>query len=423
MTGAATDTGHTAPIGRVAPRVELVGVLAASGVSILGSRVSALAIPWLVLVTSGSPARMGLVAAAELVPYVVATALGGPVIDRLGTRRTAIVADLTSAVAMACVVAFHDVGVGALLVLVALAGGLRGFGDNAKRVLVLPIATRADVPVVRVTAVFDGLNRLSLMLSASVAGLLIAWLGPATTILVNVATFVVAGLLVAAVASTAPAGSAAPREPYLRAMRIAVEHLRCDRLIMHVVALLFVINVFNQAGSVVFIPLWAAEALGSPVAFGAVLASVGLGLVLGNVVFTVLATRLPRYATFTIGFLIGGAPRFLVLGLSDDLATVLTVSFLAGCALASVNPIIGVLIFERTPVPLHARVFGLVTAVAYAGLPVGGLLGGWAVTVVGLRPALIATGVLYLAVALLPVVRHRSWRQLDRVVSPEDTPS
>jgi predicted MFS family arabinose efflux permease len=423
VTDAATDTGHASPVGRVAPRVELAGVLTAAGVSILGSRVSALAIPWLVLVTSGSPVRMGLVAAAELVPYVLATALGGPIIDRLGTRRTAVVADLASAAAMGCVVAFHDLGVAALLVMVAIAGGLRGFGDNAKRVHVLPAATRAGVPVVRVTAIYDGLNRLSLMISAAVAGLLIAWVGPATTILVNVGAFIVAGALVAAVASTTPAGSRAPREPYLRAMRVAITHLRGDRLTAGLVAMLFVINVFNQAGSVVFTPLWADEVFGSPVAFGAVLAAIGLGLVLGNVVFTVLATRLPRYATFTVGFLIGGAPRFLVLGFSDDLATVLTVSFLAGCALASVNPIIGVVLFERTPVALQARVFGLATAVAYAGLPVGGLLGGWAVAAVGLRPALIATGVLYLAVALLPVVRHRSWRQLDRAAAPEETPS
>ena len=421
MTDASTDTGQAPRARHLTPRAELACVLAASGVSILGSRVSAVAIPWLVLVSGGSPTRMGLVAAAELVPYVVATALGGPIIDRAGARHTVVVADLASAAAMAGVVAFHDLGLTALLALVAVAGGLRGFGDNAKKVLILPAATRAGAPLVRVTAVFDGLNRLAMMLSASAAGLLIVWVGAATTIVVNVVSFAVAGLLVAAVtgAPSSPSTAGPPaREPYLSAMRAAVEHLRNERLTVGLVTMLFAINMFNNAGNVVFIPLWAADVYGSPVAFGAVLAAVALGLVLGNVVFTVLATRLPRYATFTLGFLIGGAPRFLVLGLSDDLATVLTVSVLAGCALASVNPIISVVLFERTPVPLHARVFGLVTAIAWAGQPVGGLLGGWAVTAVGLRPALIATGVLYLAVALLPVVRHRAWRQLDRAETP-----
>jgi hypothetical protein len=79
-----------------------------------------------------------------------------------------------------------------------------------------------------------------------------------------------------------------------------------------------------------------------------------------------------------------------------------------------VNPVIGLLLFERTPAALQARVFGLVTATAWAGLPLGGLLAGWAVTAIGLRPALLVTSAAYLMVALTPVIRHRTWRVINR---------
>jgi len=372
------------------------------------------AIPWLVLVTTGSPTRMGLVAAAELVPYVVATALGGPLIDRVGVRRTAISVDAASAATTAAIVVFSDLGLTTLLLLVALLGGLRGFGDNAKKVLVPPAAQAAGAAMVRVTAIFDGMSRLAMMVGVSVAGVLIAWQDAPTTIAVTALSFAVSAVLVSWVTRPTDGDTDRPaREPYLRAMTVAVAHLRQDRITFNVVAMLFAINVFNQASGVVFIPLWADEVLGSPVAFGAILGTTGAGLVIGNVVFTVLATRVPRYATLTLGFLIGGAPRFAVLGLSDDLTTVLVVSFVAGCALSSVNPIIGVLMFDRTPEALRARVFGLGSAVAFAGLPVGGLLGGWAVAVLDLRPALLLTAALYLAAALVPVVGYRTWRQLD----------
>ncbi|MFD0592970.1 hypothetical protein ACFQZ4_10800 [Catellatospora coxensis] len=49
----------------------LVGLLIAGTVSRIGSVLTFLAIPWLVLETTGSPSRMGLAAAAELLPYVL----------------------------------------------------------------------------------------------------------------------------------------------------------------------------------------------------------------------------------------------------------------------------------------------------------------------------------------------------------------
>lgn len=408
-------------------RAGLVGILTAMGVSILGSRMSFVAIPWLVLVTTDSPTRMGLVAGAEMLPYVLASALGAPLADRIGNRRAAITADLASAVVMIAIAAFAaTTGFALLIALVAIAGGLRGFGDNTKKVLVPPEAERAGVPLVRVATVHDGMSRLAMMVGASIAGVLIAWTGASTAIVVNAVAFVGSGLLLAAATRTravdAEAGASpkpaavptnpAKKEPYFAALRAGFAHVWRDRIAFGVIAMLFGINLFNQASGVVFIPIWANDVMDSPAAIGAVLGILGLGAVLGNIAFIMLSTRLPRYATFTLGFLIGGPPRFLVLALSDDLVVILAVTFVCGVALASVNPIMSAMTIERTPPELHGRVFGLNTAVAWAGIPLGGVLGGWAVQAVGLESALVLTSILYLAVALVPVVGYRSWRTI-----------
>ena len=68
------------------------------------------------------------------------------------------------------------------------------------------------------------------------------------------------------------------------------------------------------------------------------------------------------------------------------------------------NPIIGALMMERTPQAMQARVFGLSTAVAWAGIPLGGVLGGVAVQAFGLTPAIALAGCLYFVVALTPVL-------------------
>jgi hypothetical protein len=46
----------------------LLALLVAEVVSSVGSRMTALALPWFVLVTTGSPTRMGAILAAELLP-------------------------------------------------------------------------------------------------------------------------------------------------------------------------------------------------------------------------------------------------------------------------------------------------------------------------------------------------------------------
>ena len=62
----------------------LVALLTADLISALGNWVSVIVLPWLVLQNTGSPAKMGLVAAAELVPYLLSSVFGPPVADRVG---------------------------------------------------------------------------------------------------------------------------------------------------------------------------------------------------------------------------------------------------------------------------------------------------------------------------------------------------
>jgi len=172
----------------------------------------------------------------------------------------------------------------------------------------------------------------------------------------------------------------------------------------------FFANIVNQAIGSVFVPLWVSDVLHSPAALGIVFGAVSAGAILGNLVFTALAVKLSRYVVFAAGMAISGAPRVLVLGLSDQLTVVLTVSFLCGVAASAVNPILGAQLYERVPDEFQTRVFGLVAAIAYAGFPIGGVLGGAAVAGIGLRPAILLAGGLYLVATLAPLLGYRAAR-------------
>ncbi len=114
-------------------------------------------------------------------------------------------------------------------------------------------------------------------------------------------------------------------------------------------------------------------------------------------IFTVLGPRLPQYGSFVIGAAVGGAPRLLHAGAVAHLWLVVTVSFCCGVANAAVNPVMGVTLYERVPAALQTRVFGVTGAIAFIGIPIGGVLAGWSAASFGLRPAVIGSGVILLA--------------------------
>jgi MFS family permease len=88
----------------------LLALTSAELVSTLGSQFSALALPWFVLATTHSSTRMGLVFAAELVPFVLFGLHAGEVVNRLGPRGTMLLSDIARAPVIAVVPFLHAVG-------------------------------------------------------------------------------------------------------------------------------------------------------------------------------------------------------------------------------------------------------------------------------------------------------------------------
>ncbi|NIL42238.1 MFS transporter [Salinispora arenicola] len=386
------------------PRRELIALVGADLLSNLGSRISILAIPWLVLETTGSPAKMGVVAAAETLPYLLSSALGPPLADRIGLRRTSILADLGSAGLMVAVALTPWLGFGALVALVALVGTLRGVGDRVKHVMFRPAAQAAGVRLIRLTSVYDGMSRLTTLLAASIGGLLIWWLGATSAILVDASTFAVCALLISTLVRRTTGGAAGSRpESYLRALAGGLRYLGQDRTVLTMLLVISALNMVVNASIAVYIPLWVNDVLGNPAGLGLVLGAFAAGALLGNLLFTTFGSRLRRDLTFAIGAAVSGPPRLLVLALSDDLTVVFAVTFVSGVGIAVVNPLLGVALYERPPADLQSRVIGLAGALAFAGLPLGALLGGWSVTTLGLEPALVTAAVFVLAVTAVPL--------------------
>jgi MFS family permease len=393
-------------------RRPLIVLLSANIVSLTGNVLSMLAVPWFVLETTGSAARTGLAAFASTLPVVISATFAGTLVDRIGLRASSVLSDLLSGlIVLAIPTLYFTTGLSYALLLALLFTRwlLATPGETAREALVPDLAARARLPMERATAAYDGAYRSAKMVGAPLAGVLIVWIGPTSLLLIDGSTFLLSAVLIRlGVPRTGRVD--AGRDGYLDSLGEGLAFLWHDRLLRSAVAMVLVTNLLDTGLGQVLIPQYARDVAHDPRAFGLLVGAVGAGAVAGTVAYGALGERLPRRMTFALCFLIAGVPRTIVLAAHLPLEAALAVSVVSGFAAGAINPMLGVVEYERIPARLRARVLGAITAGAYAGMPFGGLLAGSLTALAGLTAALVVFAGVYL-VASVPPFAGRAWRE------------
>ncbi|QYF75114.1 MFS transporter [Cryobacterium sp. PAMC25264] len=410
-------------------RRSLVALLAAHAISQTGNVVTAFAVPFYVLGQGGSGVEVGLAAFFATAPVVLGGVLGGVVVDRVGHRRAAIIADLASGVTVLAIpVLALTVGLPfwALLSLVFAAGLLDTPGQTARRVMLPGLSMRAGARLEQSVGLLDGSERFAKLIGASVAGLLVAVLGPVAALFVNAATFLVSAVLtwvgvdqIRAVLlpgsddiGSAP-GGVPLRTSYWADLAQGFRFVVADPLMRLIVGLVLATNLLDAARGSTLLPLYANDRLGGAAALGLLVAVMGGCALIGNIAFGFVAHRVPRRVTFALCFALAGGPSSAAFAFGAPLPVLVALTALSGLAAGAINPILGTVELERIPEHLRGRVFGLINAGAWAGVPFGALLGGIAGDTIGLPMAFGIVAVLYTMITLSPLTGG-TWRQMER---------
>src|SRR5688572_3033741 len=173
-------------------------LLAAEVISTTGGQMTWLALPWFVLVTSGSATRMSLVVAAELLGLAALGLPGGKLLGRFGAWRTMVFCDSTRAPLMLVVPLLHWTGglsFGALLAIAAALGALSAPYFAAQKVIVPELLGEDEALVSRANALFQGATRATMLLGPVAGGVLIAFLSAPVVLAVDAATYAVSAVL------------------------------------------------------------------------------------------------------------------------------------------------------------------------------------------------------------------------------------
>ncbi|WP_405406991.1 MFS transporter [Streptomyces sp. NBC_01104] len=344
-------------------RRPLTTVLAANLVSITGSCLTYMGVPWFVLQSTGSATAAGIVAFCTLVPVVLAALVGSPVIDRIGRRRVSVASDLACGVAVAAIPLLQFAGVlrfWMLCVLMALTGLFRSPGETARSVLLPTLAARAGMPLSRAAGLYDGAARCAALTGSALGGVLIAALGAESVLLVDAATFVVAAPLFAFGVRDLPEAQpqrqveATSLRAYRHELAEGYRFLAATPLLLGLCLMTLVTRGLDQGWSAVLLPVHAREEHGGAIDLGLLNAAFGICALTGALVYGAIGSRLRRWPVFTIAFLVAGLPRFAVAALTDRFAPLAVIMAVEGLAFGVLNPIMATVTYEAVPEELLA---------------------------------------------------------------------
>jgi hypothetical protein len=367
----------------------LAALLAAETISTTGTEMTWLALPWFVLVTTGSPARMGFVVAAAVTGAALFGLPGGSVLAKLGARRTMLLADACRAPLVLAVPLLHWAGALSyplLLGLVFAEGALAAPYFAAQRVIVPELLGEEEQVVGRANALLQGASRITLLLGPAAAGVLIAWVGAASVLVIDAATFGVSFLLVGLLL---PSVAPAQQDDSARGLFVGLRYFARDPLLRAWGAMIVIVD---ASWIVLFtgIPVLVFEEYGrEAVTAGWIIGAFGAGAIAGNVIAYRLLGRFDSLAWASLGLLVESLPLWLLVFPLPAPAVAAALGT-AGLVNGLVNPALHSILTLRAPAAVRAKAMTAVLTLSQVGGPLALFAAGPAFGAWGARPVFAA---------------------------------
>lgn len=348
-----------------------------------------------------------MVGVFTVLPVILSGFFGGPVIDRLGYRRTSIIADIMSGLTVGMIpLLYHTIGLAfwELLVLVFLGALFDTPGSVARESLVPEVTHLADMQLERINSIYQSIHRLSALLGAPLAGILIAIIGTSSLLWIDAATFAISAALTLALVPEI-ASAASESGSYIQETLDGLRFILRDQLVFWLVIIIAILNFLDAPRSTVLLPIYASEHFGSASALGLMLGVSGAGALVGSLAFGAFGSSLPRRKTLLAALMFSSLLLFTLVA-EPPLFVVLATLIIRGIVSGPLNPLLITVLQERVPSSIRGRVFGAMFASVYIAVPASMLITGFVTGLVGVRIAIMISAGLSLVVALSLIFNH-----------------
>ena len=371
----------------------------------------------IVAYNAGGALALGAVGLLRMLPSALLAPILSPFADRGRRERVLVVVSVvrgaaTAATAVVVAVSGPIAVVYALAVVSTIAATMFRPAHSA----LLPTLCRTGHELASANVVRGLLDSVATLVGPLVAAILLAFTDVSVVFAVAALASFWAALLLFRVRYDAPPRPAPPRRDLLReaAEGLAAVWRSSDlQLILGLAAA----QALTRGALTVFSVVVAIELLGmGESGAGSLMASVGVGAVLGSLAASLLVGTRRLGAWFAVGVALWGLPIALV-GVFPAQAAALVLLAFVGVGNALIDLAGFTLIGRLTPDALMARVFGVLESLVAVSIGIGAILASVMIAWLGVDGALIAIGM------LCPVLALASWwrlRGLDRSVGALD---
>jgi predicted MFS family arabinose efflux permease len=404
-------------------------------ISVLGTQLTTVAVPYQVYQLTRSSLDVGLVSLAQLFPLIAGSLLGGSVVDALDRRRLLMVAQVLMACCSAGLAVNADLGplsrttLWPLFVLPALAAGFSGLDSAGRSAIVPNLVQRSELPTA--SAIFQALFQFGLVAGPAVAGLLLAGAGVRFVYWMDVASFGAALLTVSLMSPQPPAGAAgaagaAGHRPGLRSIIEGLSFVRGRQAIQG--AYLIDINAMVFGMPRALFPALATTLFGGGAStLGFLYAAPGAGALVGAVT-TGWVSRVRRQGLAVIVAVLIWGIAITCFGLTSWLPGALALLAVAGWADVISAVFRSTIIQVAVPDALRGRLSGLQIAVVSGGPRIGDMEAGAVATGFGDTISVVSGGLACIAGALLlarllPGFRHQRTPEHAGLSGPDHSTS
>jgi predicted MFS family arabinose efflux permease len=400
----------------------LVRLVLAHAVSLSGNVILTVAVPWLVLTSTGSATLAAVTVFAGVGGATVGALVAGGVVDRIGAVRTGSLAELVNALVVAplpVLLALEAMELWHVLVLAFLGTLVDSAGSTARQSLVAAAADGGGYQRERANALFTSAEHVAYLLGAPLAGLLIAAYGVGGATWVTVAAFALASLLVGRLRLRALHLTAVTTRAR-QGQREAIALIWGDPALRALFLFPTVAVMLVAPLTPLVLPVMARETFGEPVVLGVMVGGYGAGGLLGAAAFGMVGARVPRRRLFVVVFAL--VPSTLAgIAVFPSLIPTLAMLVTLGAAVGALVPLMATVRQERSPAHLLPRVVGLSTATIPVTGPIGVLAVGLVIDALGLRTTLVAMTAAGALIGVL-VVASRGVRLFDTADSSAEVP-
>ena len=372
----------------------------AATVSVLGSQVTLIAVPYIALtMLQATVFEVSLLAAIEMLPFLLFTLPAGAWLDRVRRRPILIAADICRAVALMSIpVAYlaDAMTLTQLFIVAFVTGTFTAFFDIADQSILPDLIEREDL--------VDGNARLQVSYSAAqiggpaLAGNLMAVVAAPLAIAADALSFFISGGLISAIKKREPRPARALDEngrPTSLRSEIAsgLRYVVGDRYLRPIAGCTGTSNLFGAALFGIFPVLIWRELGFTPAFYGTIVGIASFGFLAGAVASNSLPRSLGIGPTIIVSAALG-SPAFLLLTLTPESAlwaalTLFVGWFVLGFAQVIYNVAQISLRQSITPPAMQSRMNATMRFIVWGTLPIGSLMGGVMATILPVRVALI----------------------------------